>query len=146
LPNTTLEQAAIVAEKIRQAVASAVVDHNDQKFAVTISGGLATIVPGDTSHALIHNADVALYAAKQAGRNRVCAHTADGAESARPVPRLVELIHAADADLHQAATTSAQPIDFGTFLPGEAISSELAEKCEELRRLVAERGQARVQT
>ncbi len=144
LPNTTIEQAAIVAEKIRQTVASAVVDHNDQKFAVTISGGLATIAPGDASHSLIHHADVALYAAKEAGRNRVCAHTGDGTESARPVPRLVELIHAADADRHHATTGDAAHADFGTFLPRESVSTDLAKKCEDLRRLVEDRGQARV--
>jgi diguanylate cyclase len=144
LPNTTLEQAAVVAEKIRHAVAAAVVEHNDQKFAVTISGGMATIIPGDTTHSLIHNADVALYAAKEAGRNQVCAHTGDCAESARPISRLVELIQAADTDRHHATIGDAQPVGFGAFLPHEAISTDLAKKCDELRRLVEDRGQAAI--
>ena len=43
LPNTSLEQARQVAQNVRDAVARVAVNHNGQKIAVTVSGGLAMI-------------------------------------------------------------------------------------------------------
>jgi len=39
---------------------------------VTVSMGVATLVPGQEAHDLLHAADMALYRAKQMGRDRVC--------------------------------------------------------------------------
>ncbi|MCI0333371.1 MAG: GGDEF domain-containing protein [Planctomycetes bacterium] len=143
LPNTSLEQAGHVAEKICDAVAAGTVDYNGQKVAVTVSGGLAEIAPPDTADSIIQRADAALYAAKASGRNRTCTH--DGSETCLPVGpagRLVELIHSADPESYSAdASTANQPIDVGTYLERDVISAELAQTCEELRRCVAERGQ-----
>ena len=68
LPNTTEEGAAIVAERIRKAVQN----HRWDLRPVTISLGVCTY-EGDphTAHELLQAADAALYASKQAGRNRV---------------------------------------------------------------------------
>lgn len=72
LPRSTLAQAEPVAEKLRQLIAS-------QPFAqvgrVTASFGVAAFLPQDTLDAVLKRADGALYAAKAAGRNRVCVAT-----------------------------------------------------------------------
>jgi diguanylate cyclase len=143
LPNTTLEQAAVVAEKVREAVARAGVEHNQQNIAVTISGGLAVIQADDTAEALIHRADAALYAAKAAGRNRTCAHDGSQAQQpASPASRLIELIHSTDGDNSSTnASPRFEPVDYGLFLQRDSISAQLASTCEELRRCVEEHGQ-----
>jgi diguanylate cyclase (GGDEF)-like protein len=76
LPETAAEEAAVVAEKVRRAVAEF---HfaGEEKIpgrAVTISVGLASF-PGEATgeSELIGQADIALYAAKQRGRNSVAA-------------------------------------------------------------------------
>lgn len=78
LPQTTSEQAFHVADKLRRAVA-------EWQFpgvprALTISGGVS-IFPGhgSTRDQLVKAADAALYAAKEAGRNRILS-----AETAQP--------------------------------------------------------------
>lgn len=70
LPDTPLNEAYIVAERLRIAVASG--RGKDDIPAVTISAGAATAT-GDMRNLemLIKSADRALYAAKHAGRNRV---------------------------------------------------------------------------
>lgn len=143
LPNTSLEQAVHVAEKVRDAVARGVVEHNHQKLAVTISGGLAVIETEDTAELLIQKADAALYVAKASGRNRTCTH--DGSEAvlaAGPAARLVELIQSAEGGNRSAGVSpSGDPVEFGNFLQRDEISAELAQACSELRRVVENRGQ-----
>jgi diguanylate cyclase (GGDEF)-like protein len=70
LPDTGREEAEIVAEKVRAAVAAINVSGVTQ--AITASIGLA-VLPDDAtdSVALLRNADRALYSAKSNGRNRV---------------------------------------------------------------------------
>jgi len=143
LPATTLQQARVVAEKVRDAVARLVVQHDRQNIAVTISSGLAMIEPGDDAESLINRADGALYAAKAAGRNRACAQVgSDARPPASPGARLLEIIHSADGERYAAASSSpAEPIDVGSFLPRDTISPQLASTCDELRRCVEQRGQ-----
>lgn len=74
LPDTSLENAAIVAERLRNLTEMEVVtiSGNDIKF--TISIGIAEYgVDGTTYEAIINVADSRMYRAKQAGRNRVIA-------------------------------------------------------------------------
>jgi diguanylate cyclase (GGDEF)-like protein len=80
LPGATTETAAAVAERVRAAVAAMQLPHEGAGSGaiVTISVGVASAVPGDAQSArrLIEVADRHLYAAKQAGRNRVMANVA----------------------------------------------------------------------
>jgi diguanylate cyclase len=145
LPNTTLEQAVRVGQKVREAVARVVVAHNGHEIRVTASGGLASIGVNERAETLIQRADGALYAAKAAGRD--CAFVHDGEQcrpadgfrtlADRPTDRLVEMIHAADPDEVPVEEALAdQVVEFGTYLPREAVSAELAQTCQELKRHV----------
>ncbi|HWW04408.1 diguanylate cyclase [Collimonas sp.] len=76
LPDTNLAGAIAVAEKIRLAIYNLHIKHPyDPTGVVTISAGVDAFVPvrdGNIPFELIQAADKALYAAKSAGRNRVC--------------------------------------------------------------------------
>ncbi len=76
LPSTPLSGALVVAEHIRSAVERGRIRRNDTNETigqVTVSAGVAVYRSGETQEELIDRADAALYAAKQSGRNRVCA-------------------------------------------------------------------------
>jgi diguanylate cyclase (GGDEF)-like protein len=70
-PETPMEGAATLAERLRQSVGAHVHDYGGARFEVTCSVGVAELAPGDTFEDLYAAADRALYAAKQGGRNRV---------------------------------------------------------------------------
>ena len=71
LPDTSLEGAVIMAERLRKKVAK--YKFCKGKIHLTISGGIATFPEdGATYNQLIEKADINLYRAKRAGRNRVC--------------------------------------------------------------------------
>ena len=76
-PETDKAQAGFAAERIRRAIEDEDILAYDEKVKVTASIGISTY-PGDAqdSQAIIDRADQALYQAKQAGRNRVCAYEA----------------------------------------------------------------------
>jgi two-component system cell cycle response regulator len=79
MPDTTLESAERIAERIRTHVAGSAfrVANGSEVLTVTISIGVAaTIGETDTPAALMKRADEALYEAKAAGRNKVCARAA----------------------------------------------------------------------
>jgi two-component system, cell cycle response regulator len=69
MPDTNLEKAASVAERIREALAGCQLE--PLTHAVTASFGVAEMVPGEQGSAMLRRADNALYEAKRAGRNRV---------------------------------------------------------------------------
>ncbi|MBF0354778.1 MAG: GGDEF domain-containing protein [Alphaproteobacteria bacterium] len=60
-----------LAEKMRVTIAQATITHEDKAIQTTASFGIAQYRPGDTHDTLLSRADHALYAAKDAGRNRV---------------------------------------------------------------------------
>jgi len=62
----------IFADRVRKNVAALDFRHEDKDFSVTISAGVATHHQGESLNKMLHRADMALYAAKQSGRNRVC--------------------------------------------------------------------------
>lgn len=75
LPATDLEQAIAVAERIRTTLEQEAFRTDLHEFHITTSIGLTVILPEDTLHAAFARADHALYAAKEAGRNRVMTRT-----------------------------------------------------------------------
>jgi len=79
MPDTLLEDARRIAERIRLHVAGSPfrVLGGQELLSVTISIGVAASLSGeDTPQALLRRADEAMYEAKSAGRNRVIARAA----------------------------------------------------------------------
>ncbi len=74
LPLTMLEDAIVMAERIRETVLKMQVTYGISKIRITISSGVAQI-DGNTKSIedLFKVADAGLYQAKQTGRNKVCA-------------------------------------------------------------------------
>lgn len=78
LPETEQEGALTVAERIRKNVENLNFVVNDKRVPVTISIGVTVIVPTTNLAVeyMLESADNALYASKEAGRNRVTLHVA----------------------------------------------------------------------
>ncbi|MCD4829025.1 MAG: diguanylate cyclase [Candidatus Cloacimonetes bacterium] len=68
LPDTALEQAQVLAERIRVELENTVFEQTD--LHLTLSGGISQY-DGQSCAELVHAADLLLYKAKDAGRNRV---------------------------------------------------------------------------
>ena len=72
LPDTSIDNAYIFAERLRKAVDDVCVKHNEIEVNYTISMGIAEVGPSiKTYEAWIEHADAALYQSKNEGRNRV---------------------------------------------------------------------------
>ena len=73
LPRTALQQGEHIANRLRRAIAETPCgDHSEKVLpAITVSMGLSSLNLKEAQDPLIERADQALYAAKQAGRNRV---------------------------------------------------------------------------
>ena len=71
LPETNLEGAFALAEKIRKATASRLFGDDERAFRLTLSAGAATLSGAESGNDMIARADMALYHAKAQGRNRV---------------------------------------------------------------------------
>ena len=83
LPQTRLQDAERVANQLRMGLSSKQISRrgtNEVLGSATISIGVAEYVEGEDSDLLVSRADVALYKAKQTGRNKVvCASAENGA-------------------------------------------------------------------
>lgn len=79
LPGASHKTAAAVAERMRATIAAQPESINGIPLKLTISAGIAStdLFPAATTEELISRADMALYAAKDAGRNRVITATQD---------------------------------------------------------------------
>ncbi|WP_348698377.1 GGDEF domain-containing protein [Duganella fentianensis] len=70
MPDTDKEGAWRLAERVRLAIAAAEISSGEISMHATVSIGLAMRTAGEQFDALYVRADMALYAAKEAGRNR----------------------------------------------------------------------------
>jgi diguanylate cyclase (GGDEF)-like protein len=69
LPETQMEGALIVAEKIQATIRNS----SGFEHPITVSMGISALTrTGTTAEELVKEADIALYEAKQTGRNRIC--------------------------------------------------------------------------
>ena len=73
MPQTDLDGASLFSERMRQRI--------ELELPVTISGGVAVALAGDSPDLLLTRADAALYSAKTAGRNCIFRHDGDQIES-----------------------------------------------------------------
>jgi diguanylate cyclase len=124
LPSSNLAEAGRTAERLRLAVERAAFQHDGKTIGVTVSGGAAQVTADDTPESLIERADMALYAAKHAGRNM--AHYHDGRRCiAITTPRYVE----AASHLEAAALSQSSGPRFEEF---SAICRDLRSRLVEL--------------
>lgn len=87
LPNTDTDSGVLLAERIRRAISMAPIElRYDGSVTMTVSVGIASVMPdqadGDLKNmgeSLIARADVALYAAKAAGRDQIAVDSANAA-------------------------------------------------------------------
>ncbi len=74
LPQTHAEQAQLVAERLRVAVAAAPITIKGEEVTVTLSAGVAEFGRGQDLERFLDNAHEALYEAERVGGNHVCAY------------------------------------------------------------------------
>jgi diguanylate cyclase (GGDEF)-like protein len=83
LPNTSIESAHAIAERLRETVEQRIVKINELDVSVTISIGICHIMDANGSlDLLLSQADQAMYWAKASGRNRVSQWTTEVSHSA----------------------------------------------------------------
>ena len=121
LPETPVEKALEIAERIRRAVAkrSFDVSTSSEPIHVTVSIGVASF-PSDGSdqNALIHQADLAVYRAKLQGRNRVQAASAEAVVLAPSLPGHLEVAaHIAEHEEKTAPVSERHPRPHATQNP-----------------------------
>jgi diguanylate cyclase (GGDEF)-like protein len=71
LPNTLLEDAVVVAQRILDAVSHASIVYNGQMIPVSVSVGLGQYDSTSTPEDITSRSDEALYSAKQSGKNNI---------------------------------------------------------------------------
>ncbi len=84
LPETTIDAAAVLVERIRAAIEALRFADIDKALTMTVSLGVAEFRPGETIAQSIARADEALYLAKARGRNRVVFHGQADLSSQQP--------------------------------------------------------------
>lgn len=83
LPETSAEHARIPAERLRKRIKEIeFTDDHQNEFTISLSIGIAeSLVGEEDSESLIHRADIALYQAKETGRDKVCVYGVDITET-----------------------------------------------------------------
>ncbi len=139
MPSTTLVESKAGAIRVCTGIENRQFDFDGKSLKVTVSGGLAQAGEADDESTLIQRADDALYAAKKAGRNRVCVHDGSRIE---PIGSALAVVGAEDSSaspadsaddaLHAEAIAGEPRTDAQTGLPNRTAF------CEEVRRRLAE--------
>ncbi|HSG92477.1 MAG TPA: GGDEF domain-containing protein, partial [Methylotenera sp.] len=70
--NCSTSEAEQLSARLSKEIADTVIKYQMQQFNITLSIGIAVMQPGDDVEQLLRKADLALYEAKQTGRNKVC--------------------------------------------------------------------------
>ena len=84
LPKTQVDQAMILAERLRQKISRMTIPLPEQDVQFTVSIGVAGLTPEMDGEALVEAADAAMYRAKKAGKNQVCGPEGANATLAKP--------------------------------------------------------------
>jgi diguanylate cyclase (GGDEF)-like protein len=77
LADTHLRDAVRVAEHLRESVSGSPLSIDGRLLPVSLSLGVAELMPDETPEQLLERADAALYASKSAGRDRVTGHSVE---------------------------------------------------------------------
>ena len=72
LPDTDIEETYRIACNLIKEIAESVLQIDDTQLRVTVSVGISPVQRGEALESTLKRTDVALYEAKQLGRNRVC--------------------------------------------------------------------------
>lgn len=70
--NCSTSEAEQLSARLRKEIADTAIKYQTQQFNITLSIGIAVMQPGDDVAQLLRKADLALYEAKETGRNKVC--------------------------------------------------------------------------
>jgi len=70
MPETNIEEALLVANKLREKITDVYFHYGDEKVAVSLSAGAASFCDNDSVESVFQRADQALYQAKRNGRNQ----------------------------------------------------------------------------
>lgn len=82
LGNTSLGDAETIAERLRERIENLSIDHNGTRIQVTVSIGVVEWGQDESMETALQRADIAMYQAKRAGRNRVVSQSATSANAA----------------------------------------------------------------
>jgi diguanylate cyclase (GGDEF)-like protein/putative nucleotidyltransferase with HDIG domain len=123
LPETGAKQAQVVADRIREGLEHGVASHFPNAHPVTVSGGVAAYPDhGQTRHALILDADTALYFAKRSGKNRVAVYEESFKKVYRATPdRLRSLLGDSHLGAIEALSAAVDAKDHYTMGHSDAV-------------------------
>jgi diguanylate cyclase (GGDEF)-like protein len=121
-PDLHLDQVERIAEHARRAVGDATFDFHGLTLHVTVSAGLAELLPGETAASVVGRSDDALYVSKDQGRN--CTHVHNGR-------RVVSVGHSPAAEAERGPEKPAPaPHDVGISSPA-VFSSDVRRRLSE---------------